>query len=94
MDKKTLYGQTSLHTAAIEGDVEIITNLIECKSNINEQDSYNNTPIILATYNNNFNAVELLLKKNANPNSQDKRKMTALMYACSFKNEKIRQITL
>ena len=38
MDKKTLYGQTSLHTAAIEGDVEIITNLIECKSNINEQD--------------------------------------------------------
>jgi len=49
---------------------------------INQRDEYGNTPLLLAAYYNNNEAVLALLRAGANTECKDKRGYTALMVAC------------
>jgi ankyrin repeat protein len=61
---------------------------------INRIDKRGSTALIIASYNDNFEAAELLLKKGENPNIRDKMGNTALMGVCFKRLDKMAQLLL
>lgn len=62
---------SALQRAAKENDTARLKELIDSGSNVNEQDGCF-TPLVIAAYSNNFDAVKFLLEKKANPNLRTK----------------------
>jgi ankyrin repeat protein len=71
----------NLFTAARSNDVNLAKKLIAAKTNVNQQDDSGYTPLILATYVDNFEVADLLLKNGANTEVKDHSGRTALMGA-------------
>ena len=59
-------GKTCLHLAAENGDVNIVTFLIEQGAEIDKQDNHGNTPLMVATINEKVEVAKLLISKGAN----------------------------
>lgn len=72
--------------AAKEGDLKIVSAVIDNRFDLNVADNKGYTSLILAAYHGHNNIVELLLRSGANPCQKDKRGNTALMGAI-FKGE-------
>ena len=70
-----------LYTASRENDIALIEQLITKGADVNQANDRGFTPLILAVYNDNKEAVLSLLKNGANPNAQDKSGNNALMGA-------------
>lgn len=69
INARNCYGWTSLHYAALVGNVEVAKLLfINKKANVNERDSYGRTPLYYAVMSNNKKAIEFLIEKEANVN--------------------------
>jgi ankyrin repeat protein len=77
-----------LFTAARSNDVNLAKSLLDAKANVNQQDDKGYTPLILATYNDNFEVADLLLKHGANTEVKDQSGRTALMGAAFKGNER------
>ena len=60
-------GYNGFHHAAAEGQVAILEFLIGISFDINVKTNENETPILLAARNGQYDAVELLLKNGADP---------------------------
>jgi ankyrin repeat protein len=73
----------TLHAARL-GNKEVLKELIDKKVDINIQDDRGYTPLILACYNNHYEAADLLLQAGADVNGYDFGGNTALM-GVSFK---------
>ena len=71
----------SLFTAARNNDVNLAKKLLAAKANVNQQDDTGYTPLILATYDDNFEVANLLLNDGANTEVKDHSGRTALMGA-------------
>ncbi len=65
---KTTDGCTALHNAAYKGNKKIISLLLENNAIVDETDRFNTTPLIMATEQGHFDAVNLLIDKQANVN--------------------------
>ena len=77
---------TPLHLACCSKKVghkqEIINFLISHKADVNAQNRYQSTPLIVAISNENYEAIEILLQsQELNPNLQDSLKYSALQHA-------------
>lgn len=78
-------GNTQLHHAIINDDLEQVKAAIRKVPNINKCNRHGQAPLHFATVRNNVEAVRVLLANNANPNitSHYKHRMTPLHYACT-----------
>ncbi|WP_264723276.1 ankyrin repeat domain-containing protein [Wolbachia endosymbiont (group A) of Sphecodes monilicornis] len=85
MNKKGGYGYTLLHYAVQEGNLNLVTFLLDSGADANAQDesSYGKKPIHIAAENNDKDIIDLLIKKGARVNDTDKNCWTPLHYAAS-----------
>jgi ankyrin repeat protein len=67
--------------AVYDGQLEIVKYLIEAGANINDQNKFNYTPLMIASINNRLNMVKLLIENGADVNAKNKYGKTAFIYA-------------
>ena len=75
----------------VEGTLEILQFLISKGADVNVQNEEKETPLMLAAYEEDFEAVKILLKAGANPNLTDNENETAFMKTDS---DEIKQLLL
>lgn len=73
----------SIHEAALNGDLENLTDLLEKGTNINSKDPDNRTALMYAAFNGHTEIIRLLLDKGAVVNVFDSYGRTPLMMASS-----------
>ena len=69
--KAQYYIATQLHLAVIQGDINAIKSLIECKTDINKPDAHGDGPLHLAAKLGNANVIRLLIEHQADINKPD-----------------------
>jgi hypothetical protein len=86
-----LFGCGSMTKSAINGDLNGVKSYVAKGENVNQIDSSGWTPLLWATYYNNYPIVEYLLDNGANPNVQSTKAMgdilpgsTALIVAAYY----------
>ncbi|MGV3613136.1 MAG: ankyrin repeat domain-containing protein [Fluviicola sp.] len=82
-----LNGKSILQHAMECDCIEIIYFIIDLGVNVNQTFSEGSTPLIVACEKNNYDLVEYLLKKEADPNTTNKNHMTAIWYTALDENE-------
>ena len=88
-------GYTPLHSAARYGHDTVLTILLrKSKENIDTNDAYKNTALLLAADNGEEKCVEVLLKNGAKAGCQNNREATALISAARYGYTKIAQMLL
>ena len=65
INHKSVYGRTPLIEACISGSKECVQSLIEAGANVNIFNKYQNTPLHVASVNNQIAIVEILLANRA-----------------------------
>jgi hypothetical protein len=78
----------SLFDAARSNNLTEAKRLVEANADVNQQDDKGYTPLILATYNDNFEVAIFLLEHGAKTEVSDHSGRTALMGACFKGNER------
>ncbi len=73
--------RTGLHTAAINGNLQIAAILIKAGARIDPRDNLGNTPLIYAADHNHLEMAKLLIDVGAQVDADNKDGMTALMVA-------------
>ena len=68
-----------INHAARLGNIEVLEELVRQEADLNVQDEKGFSPLIIACYNNKYEAVEFLLDNGANIDHQDLGGNTALM---------------
>jgi len=68
--------------------------LLDKGANLNLQDNYGNTALIIACHNNNTEIVNLLIENKTNLDLQDNDGWTALIYACYKNNTELVKILI
>lgn len=71
-------GDTPLHFAAIYGDLDVGTVLLDMTMNVNVKNNDEDTPLHKAAYYGNLDVIKLLVERGANLDIQDKLEETAL----------------
>src|ERR1700752_1144 len=74
-------GDTALHGAAQNGNLEIINLLLDKGANPNAKNKLGGTPLMFAAVFGNDDAVRLLLRRGANPSLKDNDSITAAKWA-------------
>jgi ankyrin repeat protein len=83
------FAQTpTLFAAARTNDVNMTKSLLESNVDVNQQDDKGYTPLMLATYDDNFEVATLLLKQGAKTEVTDHSGRTALMGAAFKGNDR------
>lgn len=69
-----------LREAALSGNTQIITLLLDAGSPVDPADSYDLTPLMMASLNGQVDAVKLLIARGANVKAKDKSNQSVLNY--------------
>ena len=72
---------TALHFAARQGNAEAVQTLIDAGANLDAQDNYDTTPVVMAVLNGHLGVAAMLLEAGADPNVQDRYGRTPLFTA-------------
>jgi len=89
MKQKSTEDATALFRACKEGNLDLVTRLINKGVNINAKDEYGNTPLILASWRKNTKLTSLLIEKGARINDQNNFGYTPLSWACLHQYTKL-----
>lgn len=83
LNNRDYRGEAALHYAAAKKDVVVMKKLIERGADVNILDNYGNNPLWVAVFyaKGDYEAVKLLLKKDANPVNKNKNDKSALDFA-------------
>ena len=73
INTKDTLSRTPLHWAAFYNKPRIIYMLVKAGANIESKDFLGNTPLHITTFRGSFNAAEILLTLNANPNCRNNK---------------------
>jgi hypothetical protein len=80
--KNTTYKATALTVAADTKDCsDVLKFLIDHGADVNSRDTFNNTPIIMATYIKDYESMEILLQAGADAYLKDDDNKSAINYA-------------
>jgi hypothetical protein len=71
-------GQTALHVACMQENIELVKTLLAHEPNIEQRDNGGRTALALAAAYGQSEALRLLLKKGADPNTRDSYGLSAL----------------
>lgn len=83
-------GQTLLMKAAMNtSNPDVVNLLIDADADVNAQNKYGLTPLMIAAGKNNLAAVKLLLNNGANVNATSKKGITALHLSMFSKNSEL-----
>ena len=63
--------RSSLHTAVVEGNVEIVQSLLDGGADVNDRDGFHQTAFLIALWEKNFEVARLLIKYGADVNFPD-----------------------
>ena len=86
--KKRGISDNLIHTAAWQGNVKIAKYILDAGIPIDQRNSHKETALIIAINNNQYEMMEYLLSKGANPNLQDKYGNTSLHYVAKSSSNK------
>ena len=86
-NKAQYWQRTALHCAAENGVNEIVQILLENGANLNCQDKYGCTPLVLAALNGKTDTVDMLLKAGARTNCQTQHGNSEFHFAASHGNK-------
>ena len=75
--------------AAKNGRMEVVNKLLDQKVNVDAQSKHGVTALMLAAENNQGEIVDLLLKKNADPNLQDQTRVVSFDEGCLSRKRKV-----
>ncbi len=81
IDTSNIHGQTALHIAVQNNDVECITYLISVNANVNAENEQDETPLIIAIQNGYYKIVEQLLQNGADIEHQNNKHQRPLQIA-------------
>ncbi|KAH9164379.1 ankyrin repeat-containing domain protein [Lactarius sanguifluus] len=84
MNLRDKYNRTTLHSASIDGNVDIMRWLLANGADANAQMASRQAPLHVAALNMELEAVRLLLEHNADPNSRNDKGETSLYYPMRF----------
>lgn len=73
-----------LHYSAKTGDIQGLQAELESGASIETRDNLGNTPLIIAVYSRQIEAVEYLCRKGADVNAQNNDRATALIHAAYY----------
>jgi len=73
--------RTGLHTASINGNIQIVAILLKAGARVDARDSLGNTPLIYAADHDRLEVAKLLLDVGAQIDAENKNGMTSLMIA-------------
>ena len=79
-------GQTALHMAVKNNDIELVNLIISLGGNVNTKNINGKTPLHLATLQENYDAIITLIENNALANETNLNQATALHLACALEN--------
>lgn len=80
---------TPLMAAVVKGNVEIVSELLNKKVDINSIDKNGTSALLYATMFKNYDIVKLLIKANADPYLKDNRGNSAIDYAILANDDKL-----
>src|SRR5258708_22890506 len=87
-------GETPLHVASNQGDVELVQVLLEHGADIEAQDDYGSTPIHLASFFGEVELVQVLLEHGAEIEARDNRRCTPIHLASDCGDVELVQLFL
>ena len=87
-------GGTALSSAAAQGDLGLVKDLLDHGAAVNTQDRYGFTPLMNTGWPPSVAMTRLLLRHGANPNAQANGGETALMLACTQRSHNVAQLLL
>lgn len=87
-------GQTPLHSAAINGNCEIIKLILNAGANVNDVDNENLSALHFGTLEGHVEAVETLLKFGGDINQENKNGETALIIAVSKSLDQVAKVLI
>jgi len=85
---------TGLHAAAHQGDIGTIERLVAAKANINAVDDYGRTPLHVATFAKQRDAIRALIKLGANPGQLERDRYDAVTIASVADDEETLRVLL
>ncbi len=88
------FGQTPLMIAAMLGNEDLVSLMLDNAAAINLIDNKGLTAIMLAARNGQVNVIEYLIAQGADINIQDKKGMTAIMHGASFGHKETVELIL
>ena len=94
IDEKNEHGNTFLHLAADNGNIEVLKYLVSQGANVNVKDNYGRTPLQVAVNKNNLEMVEYLISHGADVNVKDSFSKSPLHDAASIGNIETVQILI
>lgn len=68
---------------SIDKRIEIMEYLLDLKSDINKQDELGQTALHIAVKNNDFDVINMLIKRGADANIKNRNGLTPLQYMCN-----------
>ena len=78
---RNVQGQTALHNAALRGDTDIMSIILNHGADVDAQDNNGSTPLYRAIYKSELSAAELLLRHGANIDLQNNKRQAPLHLA-------------
>ena len=85
---------TGLHAAAYQGDIATIERLAAAKANVNAVDDYGRTPLHVATFAKQRDAIRTLIKSGANPGQLERDRYDAVTIASVADDEETLRVLL
>lgn len=93
-NSRNQFGESALHIACQNGNIDIGRLLLHCGANPNLKNRSGSQPLLTAVLNNNTNLVRLLLCHGANPNIKNQASKTPLSIAILNDNADIQSLLL
>jgi ankyrin repeat protein len=90
----TKYGQTALHCAARNGNLEMVKLLYQAGGDLDKTTAYSWTPLIEAAHYGQYDVAEWLVNQECNVNIKTNKGVSALFMACCYKYDRIVEILI
>ncbi|XP_019716497.1 serine/threonine-protein phosphatase 6 regulatory ankyrin repeat subunit C-like isoform X2 [Hippocampus comes] len=94
VNRRNRFGETLLHNAVLNGDIQLLKDILKLRPNVNMTDCTGRTALHEAALRNKYEACRCLINAGALVNIATHKKVTALHEAITFGNKRIVELLL